>query len=555
MAGRADTGGADPRGGRRAPRRTAVVNTQTQPTSRSIADILRENIFTLFNGILTVCFIAVLVLGDLRDGFFYGVVVVNALIGIVQEVRAKLVLDRAALLAAPESRVRRDGAVVTVALEDGGPRRPARAASGRPDPGGCGRGGEHGLVARRVAADRRVRPGVQGRRATSSSPARTSSRGTGYARGDGGRRRLVREQADQPRSASTRSCTRSCATRPTASSSTCPGSSGPSSSSPLIGRVLTYGGFATLFVERPLAAGAARRGRGRGRDDPRGTGAAHEPRLRGRRDPAGRRARCSCRSSRRSRCSRASTCSASTRPGTLTTGELTLAFAPSRCRTGGMRCPGRIAEIALAAFGADDAGNATAGILSQPVPLATGTASSGASRSARRRSTARSWSRWTARESSWVLGAPERVLAEHPDALARANAIAATGQRTLALVRAVDPLPDGMHAPLDRASGVEPAHARRPRGDRAAGGARRRSATSAEQAVRVVVMSGDNPVTVAAIARALDLEGEAVDASTLDRRCGARRGAADVAHLRPGEPGAEARGGRRCSARRVARSR
>jgi cation-transporting ATPase E len=37
----------------------------------------------------------------------------------------------------------------------------------------------------------------------------------------------------------------------------------------------------------------------------------------------------------------------------------------------------------------------------------------------------------------------------------------------------------------------------------------------AEQAVRVVVMSGDNPVTVAAVARALDIEGDAVDASRL----------------------------------------
>ena len=92
-------------------------NAQRQPSSRSIGDILRENIFTLFNGILTVCFIAVVVLGDLRDGFFYGVVVVNALIGIVQEVRAKLVLDRAALLAAPESRVRRDGRVAEIPIE------------------------------------------------------------------------------------------------------------------------------------------------------------------------------------------------------------------------------------------------------------------------------------------------------------------------------------------------------------------------------------------------------------------------------------------------------
>ncbi|HEV7183474.1 MAG TPA: HAD-IC family P-type ATPase, partial [Leifsonia sp.] len=93
------------------------ANTQNQPSSRSIGDILRENIFTLFNGILTVCFIAVILLGDLRDGFFFGVVVVNALIGIVQEVRAKLVLDRAALLAAPESRVRRNGVAVAIPLE------------------------------------------------------------------------------------------------------------------------------------------------------------------------------------------------------------------------------------------------------------------------------------------------------------------------------------------------------------------------------------------------------------------------------------------------------
>ena len=92
-------------------------NSQRQPTSRSVRDILRENIFTLFNGILTACFVVVVLLGDLRDGFFFGVVVVNALIGIVQELRAKRVLDKAALLAAPESRVRRDGVVVTVPLE------------------------------------------------------------------------------------------------------------------------------------------------------------------------------------------------------------------------------------------------------------------------------------------------------------------------------------------------------------------------------------------------------------------------------------------------------
>src|ERR1700712_4692892 len=94
------------------------VNVTHVPTSRSLGDIVRENVFTFFNGILTVCFIAVLLLGDLRDGFFFGVVVFNALIGIVQELRAKRALDRLAVLAAPETAVRRDGVVAIIRPEE-----------------------------------------------------------------------------------------------------------------------------------------------------------------------------------------------------------------------------------------------------------------------------------------------------------------------------------------------------------------------------------------------------------------------------------------------------
>ncbi|MCU1475571.1 MAG: Mn/Cd2+-ATPase, MntA [Subtercola sp.] len=94
------------------------VNVTHTPTSRSLGDIIRENVFTFFNGILTVCFIAILLLGDLRDGFFFGVVVFNAAIGIVQELRAKRALDRLALLAAPETAVRRDGVVSVIRPEE-----------------------------------------------------------------------------------------------------------------------------------------------------------------------------------------------------------------------------------------------------------------------------------------------------------------------------------------------------------------------------------------------------------------------------------------------------
>src|ERR1700712_1666286 len=88
------------------------TNATRRTTSRPLWFIIRDNVFTLFNGILTACFIAILILGDLRDGLFYGIVVVNAAIGIVQELRAKIALDRLALLAAPVVAVRRDDETV-----------------------------------------------------------------------------------------------------------------------------------------------------------------------------------------------------------------------------------------------------------------------------------------------------------------------------------------------------------------------------------------------------------------------------------------------------------
>jgi cation-transporting P-type ATPase E len=83
-------------------------------TSRPLSHIIRDNVLTLFNGILTACFIVIVVIGDLRDGLFYAIVVANALIGIVQEVRAKVALDRLAVLASPTVAVRRDDATVTM---------------------------------------------------------------------------------------------------------------------------------------------------------------------------------------------------------------------------------------------------------------------------------------------------------------------------------------------------------------------------------------------------------------------------------------------------------
>ncbi|MGN6426307.1 MAG: HAD-IC family P-type ATPase [Leifsonia sp.] len=480
-------------------------NSQRQPTSRSVRDILRENIFTLFNGILTACFVVVVLLGDLRDGFFFGVVVVNALIGIVQELRAKRVLDRAALLAAPESRVRRDGVVVTVPLEQvvlddllvlrPGDQVPADAVVAE----------STGLSLDESLLTGESDPVFKDAGAPLLSGSHVAT-GTGYAvvTAVGADSYASRLTSEIRRHSLVHSELRDATNRILVYLSWI---LGPVILITLIGRVLAYGGWSELFVDTRwrralLDAVAAVVGM-----IPEGlvllTSLAFGVaaiQLAARKVLVQELAAVEVLARVDVLCL--------DKTGTLTTGELTL----ERTERLGSAVPEELAETALAAFGADDTGNATSGILStrftsdrfrvsRRIPFSSATKYSGLVMHV------------DGAESSWVLGAPERVLAGHEEELARATAIAATGRRTLALARAIDPLPQGTHVPLTGVA-VEPAllvvlgETLRPEAAETLG-------YFGEQAVRVVVMSGDNPVTVEAVARALNLEGEAVDASTL----------------------------------------
>ena len=90
------------------------TNAVTLRTSRSVGEIVRANTFTVFNAVLVGLFAVVLLTGRWQNGLFVIVVVVNAGIGIVQEVRAKRTLDRLAVLNAPRARVVRDGTPVDI---------------------------------------------------------------------------------------------------------------------------------------------------------------------------------------------------------------------------------------------------------------------------------------------------------------------------------------------------------------------------------------------------------------------------------------------------------
>ena len=95
------------------------VNVAPDGPSRSTADIVRANVVTRFNILLGVLLVVTLVvLREPRDALFGIVLVANALIGIVQELRAKRTLDRLELLTAPTARVLRAGSLVDIAVDE-----------------------------------------------------------------------------------------------------------------------------------------------------------------------------------------------------------------------------------------------------------------------------------------------------------------------------------------------------------------------------------------------------------------------------------------------------
>lgn len=94
------------------------TNAFESPTSRSAWSIIRANVFTIFNGIVLACFLVLLIIGRWQDALFGFSAIANTIIGSVQEFRAKRALDKLALLHAPTARVVRDGAEQEIAIGD-----------------------------------------------------------------------------------------------------------------------------------------------------------------------------------------------------------------------------------------------------------------------------------------------------------------------------------------------------------------------------------------------------------------------------------------------------
>ncbi len=83
------------------------VNDVPSRGTRSVADIIRANVFTRINAILAVLFAIVLTTGSLINGLFGLLIVVNSIVGMVQELRAKQTLDKLSILGQAKPLVRR----------------------------------------------------------------------------------------------------------------------------------------------------------------------------------------------------------------------------------------------------------------------------------------------------------------------------------------------------------------------------------------------------------------------------------------------------------------
>ncbi|MFF0455175.1 cation-translocating P-type ATPase [Nocardia africana] len=98
--------------------RDGQTNDMPDRASRSVADIVRANVFTRINAILGVLFVLVLATGSIIDGMFGLLIVANSVVGIVQELRAKRTLDELAIVGQAKPVVRRDGAAAEVGPKD-----------------------------------------------------------------------------------------------------------------------------------------------------------------------------------------------------------------------------------------------------------------------------------------------------------------------------------------------------------------------------------------------------------------------------------------------------
>ncbi|MEV0919201.1 HAD-IC family P-type ATPase [Streptomyces sp. NPDC049967] len=94
------------------------VNDVPVRSSRSVREIVRANVFTRFNLIIGVLWVIMLFVAPIQDSLFGFVIIANTGIGIVQEWRAKKTLDSLAVIGEAKPTVRRDGVAAEISTSE-----------------------------------------------------------------------------------------------------------------------------------------------------------------------------------------------------------------------------------------------------------------------------------------------------------------------------------------------------------------------------------------------------------------------------------------------------
>ena len=96
-----------------------LTNQLDNTTSRRLCDIIRANVLTPFNGLITALAVATwLANGNPINSLFFIAMLLNIIVGVAQEVKAKIVLDRLAIMVKPSVKVIRDGHRQTIASSE-----------------------------------------------------------------------------------------------------------------------------------------------------------------------------------------------------------------------------------------------------------------------------------------------------------------------------------------------------------------------------------------------------------------------------------------------------
>ena len=93
------------------------VNMMGEDSTQSVKEIIKANVFTYFNGIFALLSLLLIIAGSFKNLTFLAVVVANTLIGIVQQLRSKKILDELSLLDVTKYKVIRDQKEATISSD------------------------------------------------------------------------------------------------------------------------------------------------------------------------------------------------------------------------------------------------------------------------------------------------------------------------------------------------------------------------------------------------------------------------------------------------------